>query len=62
MSGEKSKYENDFKFIAGKYKDLWLSDIDDKGYIIFILENWKLNNKNKLIFEKRLSEINSREQ
>ena len=46
-------FEYDFKFIAGKYKDKWLSEINDLNYIEWFLNNNKLNEKNKKIFINR---------
>ena len=50
--------ENDFKFNYGKYKSKLLSEVNDKNYILYCYNNFKLNQKNKIIFLKRLEELN----
>lgn len=52
-SDEDQRTKHDFKFTGGKYKDHWLSDIDDLNYIKWFINNVKLNSKNKDIFFNR---------
>ena len=48
------RYNNDYKFTAGKYLNEWVNDVDDLSYLIYCYKNFELNEKNKRIFYLRI--------
>jgi len=54
-------FADDFKFTGGKYKEKWLSEISDISYIEYCLNNYKLKEKNKELFQKRLRDLQEKE-
>jgi hypothetical protein len=51
------KFKNDFKFTGGKYRNQWLSNIEDLDYLIWFLNNIKLTSRNKNLFSDRINKI-----
>jgi len=49
---ELNRYENDYLFKFGKYKNKWVSSIKDQNYLKWAINNLKLNEKNKKIFQR----------
>mgnify|MGYP000954007689 CR=1 FL=1 len=50
-------YNTNFKFLGGKYKNQWVSDIIDKSYLVWFITNVKLSNKNRNILSDRINAL-----